>query len=432
MRRWWAAVALPVAATLLVGCGGGNGDGSSSDAAGSPATLRVLSFTTSPADQKPARELYDLFEKQNPSVKVKLEFVPLENYASVLRTRLLGGNAPDLFRITLGHDSGFGVWDLAPTGRVLGVDKPGWIDQMPEVIRPLAAYKGKTYAWFNDFSAYGVFFNKKLYADAGLKPPSTFDEVLSACKTIRAKTGKVPFALGGGLPQGMFQINFALASTTVLGTEPNWNELRTEGKTTFAGTPGWADQFKKYLQMRDAKCFQPNPVGTSFPAALELITSGKAASLVGVSTVRQAVSSNKEVDLGYYVLPGSNDPEQTRLGVQANDGIAISATTKHKAAAESLINWLADPKNNAKYGELTGAITVSQVSSGDLPEWVDDAAPFFTTKGKLVELPIETWPPETAAGVLAPDTQALFLGKKSIPAALENLDKSYDRGFAAK
>jgi len=428
LRRIIVALAVASLAVVVAACGGDaktNGDTKSNK----PTTLTLLSFTGSPSDQPPIRKFYALYEKEHPGVKVKITFVPLANYAAVLRTRLLGGNATDVFRVTTAHDAGYGIWDLAPTGKLLPLNGQTWTNSVPPILRDAAGYQGKSYAWFNDFSGYWTFYNTELYNKAGVKPPTTFSEVLDACKTIRAKTGKIPFALGGGLVNAMYMINFAMASTTVLGRNPNWNTERSDGKTSFAATPGWTTQFKQYLAMRDAGCFQPNPVSTSFPEALSLMTSGKAASMVIVSVVRGALSTNPAIKLGAYVLPGSNNPSETRLGVQANDGVAISASTKHKAQALELLAWLSKAETSRQYGKITGSITADDARNARLPAGMEPLKPYFGSPDKMVLLPIVTWPAETAGGILGPDMQALYLGKKSIPQALSDLDKSYDKGF---
>lgn len=415
---------LASSAVVLSGCG------SSGDSTGDngPVTLKVLESTSNPADQQGWRDFFDKFEQDNPGIKVDLSFVPIDKYPGIIRTRLLGGDVPDVFHITVGRDSGYGVWDLAPTDVVMPLDDDSAaVANTPATTKPLTEWDGHQYAWGNDLSGVFTYYNKDLYEAAGVEVPQTFDDVLNVCRAFQDMLGKPAFALGGALPNGMFQIPLALAATTVTAEDAEWNDKRDAGEVNFASSEGWREQAEQYLAMNEANCFQEDPVGTPFPDAISLFTNEEAGSMVVISVVQKSLQANPDVNIGAYVLPGTNDATQTRAGIQSTKGLAISAKTAHPDEAKKLIDWAAQPDNNAFYGSTVGGIPIIDASNGDLPDGLDLLVPYVTDPAKSVILTIEYWPAEVAS-VLAADAQAMFLGKTTIDASLSNLDRAFDAG----
>lgn len=418
-------IGVVTSALLLGGCTPGASDGGASDG---PVTLEVLEVTAAPEDQQGWRDYFDKFEKDNPEVTIDLSFVPIDEYPGVIRTRLLGGNPPDVFHLTVGRDSGYGVWDIAPTGALLPFDEDSApVKNTPKATKALTEWEGQQYAWGNDLSGVFSFYNEDLYAEAGVEVPTTFDEVLEVCQAFQDKLGKPAFTLGGALTNAMFQIPFALGATTVTAEDPEWNAKRDEGEVAFADSEGWRAMFDEYVAMKDANCFQPDVVGTPFPDALQLFTNGDAGTMVVISVVRGALLSNPDLNVGAYVLPGSNDPDENKIGIQSTQGLAISSKTDHPEAAKALVDWAAQPENNTFYGETVGGIPIIDATNGDLPEGLELLGPYLEDPEKSVILAIEYWPAETAGGVLAVDAQSLFLDNGlTIEEALKNLDRSYD------
>jgi len=116
--KWMTGTAVTlISALALTACGGGNSNGgaSSSPPASAPASSAAASspspsasapaettevtfagWSSSPEEQALLQQVLDEFQAQNPEIKVKYEVIA-DQYMDVIKTRLIGGEAPDVF-----------------------------------------------------------------------------------------------------------------------------------------------------------------------------------------------------------------------------------------------------------------------------------------------------------------------------------------------
>ena len=62
-------------------------------------TLKFMNFSCAGGNEKYLEEWKQMFEKQNPDIKVEIETVGFGDYFTKLATVIAGGNAPDVFEL---------------------------------------------------------------------------------------------------------------------------------------------------------------------------------------------------------------------------------------------------------------------------------------------------------------------------------------------
>ncbi|MEU7578299.1 extracellular solute-binding protein [Streptomyces sp. NPDC041068] len=199
------AAATLLAAGTLTACGGGSGD--------DPDTVKV-SFKQSTDNQIRVMDTYlaDIkkqFEKEHPGKKVEL--VPIkapdsEYYTKLQQMMRSPKTAPDLvyedtFLINSDITSGY----LKPLDPYLNKWKD-W-DQFIDTAKTAAkAADGKTYGVPDGTDTRGLWFSKAIFKKAGLPAdwqPKTWDDILSAARTIKKKVpGVTPLNVYTGKPAG--------------------------------------------------------------------------------------------------------------------------------------------------------------------------------------------------------------------------------------
>src|SRR4051812_46201262 len=128
---------------------------------------------------------------------VKFEITPLENEAfkTKLTTTVQAGDPPDIF-----HTWGGGVlFQQAEAGMVkdLTAGVGGWKDTLIPTALDAYSTGGKTYASPVDTGMVGFWYNKELFAKAGVNsPPATWADYLEAVRRLKA-AGTTPIALAG-------------------------------------------------------------------------------------------------------------------------------------------------------------------------------------------------------------------------------------------
>ncbi|WP_458246513.1 ABC transporter substrate-binding protein [Streptomyces sp. MAI_2237] len=188
-------VSLALAATA---CGGGSSNGGGSN--DSPKTLTYWASNQGASiavDKKVLQPELDKFEKQT-GIKVKLEVVPWSDLLNRILTATTSGQGPDVLNIG-------NTWSasLQATGALLPWDaknlaKIGGKDRFVDSALGSTGAAGKDPAAVPLYSmAYALYYNKQIFADAGIsKPPATWDELVADGKKISAK-GKSPLGAEG-------------------------------------------------------------------------------------------------------------------------------------------------------------------------------------------------------------------------------------------
>ncbi|SMQ19017.1 carbohydrate ABC transporter substrate-binding protein, CUT1 family [Streptomyces sp. Ag82_O1-12] len=224
-------VALALAATTLTACGGGSGS--------DPDTVKV-SFKQSTDNSIKVMDTYlaDIkkqFEKAHPGKKVEL--VPIkapdsEYYTKLQQMLRSPKTAPDLvyedtFLINSDITSGY----LKPLDPYLA-KWPDWNKFIDTAKAAAKGEDGKTYGVPDGTDTRGLWFNKDIFAKAGLPAdwqPKTWNDVLTAARTIKKKVPDViPLNAYTGKPVGeaatMQTFEMLLYGTGDGGTDPLYDK----------------------------------------------------------------------------------------------------------------------------------------------------------------------------------------------------------------
>lgn len=128
----------------------------------------------------------------HPNVEVTLEPVPYEQYVTKAQTQMAGGNAPDI----LWWDA-FAAEPLMAKGALKPLDD--YMDRYDvrrtDFLGPLLdafTYQGKVYGIPKDFSSLALFYNKRLFREAGVPLPTdawTWDDLTRASRAIQSALG---------------------------------------------------------------------------------------------------------------------------------------------------------------------------------------------------------------------------------------------------
>ncbi|MGW0734022.1 extracellular solute-binding protein [Streptomyces sp. NPDC002851] len=198
MRRGIPATALVAVLSMTVAaCGGDGGDGKQ----GSGKISGTVTFwdTANDAEKATYKKLAEGFEKLHPDVDVKYVNVPFgEANAKFKNAAGAGSGAPDVMRTEVAW-----VADFANLGYLAPLDGTPALDDEDDYLKQAKAsteFKGKTYAAPQTIDTLALFYNKKMLKDAGVKVPTSVEEMKAAAKKIKAESGKTGLYLRGDDP----------------------------------------------------------------------------------------------------------------------------------------------------------------------------------------------------------------------------------------
>ena len=328
LPRRAAGLAIAAAVLAVAACGGGSSAGTSNDQGAVAAKGGQLVFGNwqwlEPGRGDVLWNGVGKYSETNPKAKLVKESTPFSSYADKLNTELGAGGGPDLIVMM---DSQFATLSkaglLEPLDDVLGGAKLNGTNDSGKT-------NGKQMAVTWERINYALIWNKSVLAKAGVKPPTTVDELISAGKTIKAKTGVQGFGVRHRTAE------FDGWSLDVA----NWiygfgGSYAKDGKLTL-DSPENIEGVKAFKKVYDSGIM---PIGDDMSTMRSKFAQGRLAMLIENGGGTEAAASK----LGGAAI-GSSALPFPHPGAHQQVLIGVNAHSKNKALAKDFIKWFVSAK----------------------------------------------------------------------------------------
>ncbi|MEU1215733.1 extracellular solute-binding protein [Streptomyces sp. NPDC005790] len=197
MRRGITATALVATLALAAtACGSDDESGGSKSSGELSGTVTWWDTSNVGSEDKVFKKIAEGFEKKHPEVDVKYVNVPFGEAQNKFKNAAQAGSgAPDVIRSEV-------AWtpEFADLGYLAPLDGTAALKDQGDFLEQAAAstrYKDKTYAVPQVIDSMGIFYNKKMFKDAGVEPPAKIADLKTVAKKIKDKTGKTGLYLRG-------------------------------------------------------------------------------------------------------------------------------------------------------------------------------------------------------------------------------------------
>ncbi|MCY1138013.1 extracellular solute-binding protein [Actinoplanes sp. Pm04-4] len=300
-------------------------------------------------------------------------------YPDKLRTELLGGKGPDVWRIWGGQIGAPFVKAKQAMDLSSYYTKFGWDAKLNQ-----AAVQGMTFDGVKGgvpfiVNGLGSWYSKAAFDKAGISaPPKSYAE-LEEMNAKLVAAGITPAGLGGKYGWDIMRLFEYLLEVSagpelhdkLLTGDESWD--RPEVVTAFTNFKKWQDQ--KWL---------PNGAVALDPADVELwYVQGKAAyTITGSWTEAQGIqaANKKSADFGVFTLPTGHTPERHSGFVE---GYMINAKAGNPDMAAALLDFIVKPETQKALKVTSSAITGAEPDKATLPlsyEYSQSAGkqPFYT------------------------------------------------------
>jgi raffinose/stachyose/melibiose transport system substrate-binding protein len=302
-----------------------------------PAELTLWHNYGTEANAKATEALAKAFEAKNPGVTIKIVSQPADNYFDLLQTAAIGKIGPDIATQWTGLFALKYVDYLEPLNQYIPLEE-------------LKKMKGIEYSSINftpedgvlvvplDLQFYNGFYNKDLFAKAGIAAfPTTWDELFSACDKLKA-AGITPFTYGtGGQALGGGFYPWYDVSYLMMYLQPaDWKKLYT-------GEIPWTDpavqaQFDKWGSLFAKGCTNSD-VLTNQDSVAQFEAGQAAMTMEG--TWQIAEFQEKMGDTVDVFVPPFSDTPIKGVVEFAGDGLAMTNYSKNKTQAAAFLAFMA-------------------------------------------------------------------------------------------
>src|SRR6266496_691628 len=340
------------------------------------------------------------------SVKFNGSGVDDEAYKTKLELNLKGGGAADVF-------STDGIWlgELASAGYVKPLDDvvgagaaswDGW-SQISKTVQQNLSYQGKLYGIPDGTDGRVIYFNKKLFAQAGLPAnwqPTSWDEIISAAQALKKLPGVGPIQINAGVPMG--------EATTAQGFLPL---LAGTGKPLFdESTKKWQGATSQVTAVLD---FYKRIYGAG----------------LGDPKLQQD-KAGRDATVGYALIPaekpGMGVNGQDFVSVSGGGGWALNPATRYPQQAWELMAYM---ESQAAQAELS-KVEIRVSARDDVNKATLSGDPLLTFIASKV-LPITVYRPSDenydSVSLALQQATADVVGGKSAQAAAKTYQASLEK-----
>jgi multiple sugar transport system substrate-binding protein len=314
-------------------------------------------FAANPEEADARQRVVDAFQRSHPDIKVRT-LLSGGNPLQHMSIYCAGGKCPDVLM----------AWDLTYAGlaaravlldlnTMLAQDKAFAADVKSDGIRSLYdtfTYDGGQYALPEQWSGNFLYYNKKLFAEAGVRPPPgrwdqpwSFGEFLDAAKALtkRDRSGRVSQwgyvdSWVSFYAAGLFGMNNGVPWCT---PRMNPTHLNFDNEAFLEGIQFYADLARKHR-------VAPTSSDTQSMSTMDLFTSGRAAMALGGHWRYQTVDLAKGLDFDITVLPTGPKGRAARSNI-GTTGLAIAASSPRKQQAWEFVKFATGPVGQAVTAE---------------------------------------------------------------------------------
>ena len=376
-RRISGAALAATAALALAACGSGGSSGGGSGSGSTTLKLVVADYGTGPsnASAKYWDGIVSAFEKAHPDIKVNVTSIAWTNFDQQVQTMIQNKQYPD---ITEGdYFSNYAQDGLLYSASDVLSD-PG---NLLPAFKAQGTYSGTQYGMPFTTSSRTLFYNKKLFTQAGISSaPQTWADVEADAAKIKAQGD-----IGFGLPLGAEEAQ----AESLLWMLGDGGGYQTAGKYTINSAPNVA-AFTFLKGLVSAGDTEPNPGTVNRTDLWKEFAQGKVGMINGspaLIPIIQAAGVLQSSDWTSVPIAGKTGPLTTTLGVC--DNVAAFKPNSHQAQIKEFLDFAYQDKYqiafDKEYDLLPATTSAAKALSSD-----SVFGPFLTALPNSVQYPSDT------------------------------------------
>ena len=351
-KKFISALLCAIMATgLVTGCGSSSSDSGANNSDGKT-VIKVFSNLPDRTSGQGYIEqmLFDQYMEENPDIIIETEELDDESYKTKFKAYASGSDMPDLINVW-GQPSFLD--EVIDAGLIAELNPDdyadyGFIDGSLEGF----SKDGKLYGLARNTDVMAFYYNKQIFEDNGVEVPTTYDELLEACKIFN-DAGIIPVSMDGSdkWPASIYinalyqQYDGAAATTDV-------REAVQSGDYSNENWQKALDLFKKTV---DAGMFQTGFETTDYGTSMNLFTNGQAA-MFYMGSWEMSMATNQDIpdeireNIGVFNMPTVEGGKGNANMITAwnGGGHAVTANSKVKDEAIKLLNYMYEPENWSK------------------------------------------------------------------------------------
>jgi len=382
-----AVAALLLGATAALACGSSSSGGKSSSGSVTLNYWASNQGTSLDNDKQVLTPVLDAFTKET-GVAVKLEVIGWSDLQTRIQTAVTSGQGPDVVNIGNTWAVSLQATDAFMPFADAEMKAIGGADKFVKPALETGGTKGSDLTSVPLYGlAYGLYYNKAMFKAAGLKPPTTWEEMVVAAKALTDPAKK---KYGFAIAAGSYTENchFAFINAAQNGADV----FDAKGNPTFT-EDGVVDGIVRYLDLMQTDKVV-NPADAQYDNGALAVTdfaNGKVAMILNQNNADATIVANGMSKDAYGVVayPAPKGAKTDVASHVAGINLSIFANTKHKDEALQFVKYMTSPAVQEQLGKPFAALPVLNDVKAMFTDNPQEAATFiniYNTRAKPLPL----------------------------------------------
>lgn len=334
-KRMTKALCTMMAAATVLGCGS-----SVAMADGDKETISLLSWYS----EEQLGGFIEAFEEEYPNIAIDLQYVPpVQQYVDKFSVLVASGQMTDMFYTAAENKQEVIEKHLAEDISDMEV-----FSRIDPATAGTYGNDGEIYAYSPDAWIGGIFYNKELFAQAGIeKEPETWEEFVEDCRLLK-ELGVEAYMDDADNVHNLAQ---DLYQCTVISQDPEADQKINNGELTYAEV--YTEPLVKWHKdMIESELYSQASLGMNSDQVIDMFVSGAVAMFHG-GPWNVATIEDKNPDMDYDIFGLSDSDGNCVLPGAVNIGLSISTSTEHKEACRTFLEFMQRDENILKWQEIT-------------------------------------------------------------------------------
>lgn len=308
--------------------------------------------------------MIERFQKENPNINIVYQYFPYDVFINKLQTAYASKTEPDIQQM-------FGTWvtDYAKKGLLAEMPTPK--PEMEQSFWPAAlgayTWEGKAYGIPHEYNLEngGILVNLKMFKDAGLQLPKTWDDIVTSGKKLTTMQGDQVQRSGFAFTNND-SITFLFLSLILQQGASYWdkdnqhvNFNTPEAKKAWLFETGLETQ-DKLTQERAYPNLDTFDVFFQKKAALGF----RGPWVIGVASETYKDMKYGE-DYDYIPAPSFVEGKPPLFAAESGWGEVVSARSKHRDAAFKFLQFMSKPDNARDWNTITFSVPALKALKDD-------------------------------------------------------------------
>lgn len=283
----------------------------------------------------------EAFNAANPGIKVNVASIP--DSATVLQTRAITDDMPDLFGVTT--STTFDI--MFEDGLIMDLSDQAFLNNVEASTLALSACNGKYYRLPYSLSVYGLYVRTDIFEEQGLELPTTWDELMDVCEKLVA-AGITPFSLPDKtmVYQRMERMMSFLSEDDSEFKAIAAGEMDVKDSTVLNA---FAD-----ASLKIASYMTPESLGAEYTESYQQLIAGEAAMTINGQWSLTTLK-DYDPDIKVALIPLPNPIGENKVVISIDSGFCISANTKYPEECLKFLEFMAQTEIAQMYTDIEGS-----------------------------------------------------------------------------